>query len=260
MIYLLYGTDTEKSKTKLHALVAAMLSKKPDAVRVRYTAETISEASFDELVGGMGLFSEKMIVECDRVLEDKEYKDQVLARLKECAASENIFIFREVKLLKAELKSFEKHAQKIQEFEGGNGSGAVGSGTGVVYGAGGNGTRSFAEKKDGGNFALADAFGQRDKKQLWMLYANARLNDVAAEELHGIIFWQLKSMILAGHTASASEANINPYVYQKSKKYVSNYTQTELESLSYKLVDLYHQARRGSATLDAHLEAFILAL
>lgn len=237
MIYVLYGSDTDKSREKLTELVQKMLIKKPDASHAKLNDENISRAALDELIGGMGLFSSKLIVECDRLLERKDVKEIVIERLKDIATSENIFIVREGELLKSELKLFEKYAEKIQEFSH---------------------KSPVATKRDNSFFSIADALGRRDKKQLWVLYRKARMEDVAPEEIHGILFWQVKSMLLAAGSYTAGEAGLNPYVFQKSKGFARNFSREELVAVSSALIEMYHQARRGIVDFDSALERFIV--
>jgi hypothetical protein len=99
---------------------------------------------------------------------------------------------------------------------------------------------------------------RRDKKQLWVLYTKAKMREIAAEEIHGILFWQAKAMILAAQTRSAKEAGLNPYVYDKSKASLHKYSLEEMKLISTKLVSIYHNARRGLGDFDGALEKFIL--
>jgi len=114
------------------------------------------------------------------------------------------------------------------------------------------------EKKDNTFFALADALGARDKKKLWLLLRNALDHDSVPEELHGILFWQAKSLALAAQTASAGEAGLNPFVYGKAKRFLVNFKQNEIEKMLSKLVWMYHEAHRGRVDFSIELEKFVL--
>jgi DNA polymerase III delta subunit len=240
MIYLLYGSDTTKSRTKLHELVGSLIKKKPDASHVRITDETFSELAIDEHISGMGLFSQKTIVELDNVFRNKEAKPIVMERLKDIAESENIFVILEGELTAADIKKFEKHAEKVQEFE----DTSVGT----------------AKAKDFNIFSLTDALGRRDRKQLWVLYTKAKRKNISDEEIHGILFWQMKAMFQAERAGNAKEAGLNPFVYQKSKGFLGNFTPEELRTTSSKLVSIYHDARRGIHDFSLALEKFVLEL
>lgn len=238
MIYLLYGSDTNKSRTKLHELVASLLKKKPDASHVRITDEDFDEARLDENIGGMGLFSSKTIVELDNVFRNKEAKPVVLDRIKDIAESENVFVILEGELLAGEVKKFEKYAEKVQEFTSQD--------------------DTRAARKDFNIFSITDAFGKRDRKQMWVLYTKAKRKNISDEEIHGILFWQMKAFFQTMQASTPKEAGLNPFVYQKSQGYLRNFKPEELQSISSRLVSIYHNARRGITDFDIALEKFIL--
>ncbi len=241
MIYLLYGTDTTKARGKLHDLIASLIKKKPDASHIKMTDEGFDAAHLEENISGMGLFSQKTIVEMDNVFRNKEAKEIVLERIKDIGKSENIFVFLEGTLLKADLVKFEKNAEKVQVFE--------------------DGSIKDSQSKDTFKiFSLTDAFGRRDKKQLWVLCTKAKMKDIADEEIHGILFWQVKAILQALNAPSAQNAGLNPFVYQKSIGFSKNFSYAELKKISSDLVSIYHNARRGITPFDAALEKFILEL
>lgn len=238
MIYLLYGTDTIKSRKKLHTLLDSMFFKKPDASYVRVDTENFDEGRMEELVSGQGLFENKYIIVFDNLFADKNIKEIVLKAIKEISKSQNIFIFLEERLNKTELKRFEKYAEKIQKLN----------------------SESKLQEKKFDIFSLTSAFGMRDKKELWVLYQKAKLNNVSDEEIHGILFWQVKSMLLSLNAQSAMESGLNPFVFRKSLGFLKNYSESELKKLSSSLVSLYHDARRGIHEMDTALEKFILGI
>jgi hypothetical protein len=109
-------------------------------------------------------------------------------------------------------------------------------------------------------FEFADALGRKDKKSLWVLFQDALEEQVPAEEIHGIFFWQVKSMLLAQKCKSPIDANMKPYPFQKAREYSRNYKDGELEKISFKLVSMYHEAHRGNEDFHIALESFILSL
>ncbi|MFC1730950.1 hypothetical protein ACFL6I_11515 [candidate division KSB1 bacterium] len=241
MIYLLYGNNTHASRKKLHTLLDGLFKKRPDAEYFHITPENISEFSVEELISSQGLFEQKYIVVLDNLFEGKakenNRKEELLKLLKEMQSAEHVFIFLEGKLDKKTSTRFEKYAEKIQEFS------------------------AEEKKKERFNtFSLTDALGKRDRKGLWTLYQKAKLEHVADEEIHGILFWQVKSMLLALQSSNAKEAGLNPFVFNKSKGFLKNYSEKEVRSLSQKLIALSHDARRGIHEFDVALERFILAL
>jgi ATP-dependent Lon protease len=219
MIYLLHGTDTIQSRKKLRALLDSMFSKKMDASFVRVDTENFDESRIEEFVGGQGLFENKYIIVFDNLFADKNAKEAILKKLKEISETKNIFIFLEGRLNKAELNKFEKYAEKIQSFLGN-----------LV---------SKSEKKFD-IFSLTEAFGKRDKKILWVLYQKAKLNNIADEQIQGILFWKIKSLILSARNGV--------------------YSQNELKKLSNSLVSVYHDTRKSIHEMDNAMERFILGI
>ena len=238
MIYFLYGTDAEKARVRARELLESLQKKKPDAAVFRVDAEKWKEVHLEELIGGQGLFAQKMLIFLDRIFENEEAKDVIEENLEEIGKSDNIFIFLEQKVGKALLLGITEVAEKVQEFE----------------------SKEVKTKPEFNIFSLTDAFGRRDKKKLWVLYQKALQTDAVPEEIHGILFWQLKTMLLAGSAPSAAAAGIAPFAYTKAKSFLRNYSPDELPALSSKMVHMYHDAHRGTHDFPVALERFILAL
>ena len=242
MIYLFYGQDIEQARRKANGVVESLLKKRPDASFFRLDSDSWQESAFDEYVGGQGLFVQKYIVVLDRLFEKKEIKEYIVERLKVLKASENIFIVLENSLDKATLTKFEKNAEKVQSF---------GEEKELV---------SKNKKPAFNMFSVTDALGARNQKRLWTLYQQALRNNVVSEELHGILFWQIKSMLLAVTSKTAKESGLNPFVYDKAKNYAKNFSVPELKKISSQLITMYHQAHRGEVDFDIALEKFFLSI
>jgi len=95
---------------------------------------------------------------------------------------------------------------------------------------------------------------------LWTLYQQALRHGVVSEELHGVLFWQVKSMLLAMLSKDAKESRLNPFVYSKAKNYAKNFTLPELKKISSQLITMYHRAHRGEVDFDVSLEKFFLSI
>ncbi len=247
MIYFYYGTDTEKARKKAKATVDSLVAKKPEATLIKIGSEEIGENQIDELTSGQALFSNKFIVYLNKVFDNKGNKEIILKKIKEIGASDNIFIFAEGKMDKASLIKIEKYSEKTENFE--------------------KPEKTLTKKEKLAQigekidfFEFADALGRRDKRGLWVLFQEVLAEDVPAEEVHGIFFWQVKSMISAKKSQTANEAGMKPYPFQKAKEYARNYKDGELESISSKLVAMYHEAHRGNIDFYVALEKFILGL
>ena len=115
-------------------------------------------------------------------------------------------------------------------------------------------------------FEFTDALGARDKKGLWQLYQDALKEEVPSEEVHGILFWQIKALLSALKCRDAGEAGLNPFVYNKAKTYAKNYGKNveeadkKLKEMSTKLFEMYHEAHRGKTDFAIALEKFILEI
>ncbi len=236
MLYVIYGTDIDKAREKSHALFDALKAKKPDAAAGTLRADEVTLDKIEELTQTQGLFENKQILFMDRTLENPETRDMIVEKIEAIQESPNIFIFFEGKLTKEVLKKLEKRAEKMTEYE-----------------------LTEAKKKEAGSFfALADALGARDKKTLWSLLREALDEDAAPEEIHGILFWQAKALVLATQTASAAESGLNPFVYGKAKRYAANFKPGEANALVSKLVHMYHRAHRGQVDFAIELEKLAL--
>jgi DNA polymerase III delta subunit len=250
MLYFIYGDDKEKARAKTQDLIGSLQKKKPDAAFFKVTTENFSESELEGLMGGQGLFENKYIVFFDSVFENKEFKESIGGKLKEIAQSANVFIFLEGKMEKKMLEKVEKHAEKVQEFSNEKKEGRT-------FGTGGG--KDF-NLKEFNIFSLGEAFGNRDRKNLWVIYQKALMRDLPSEEIHGILFWQWKSMVLAEEAKTAGEAGLNPYVFQKSKNFAKNFKEGELQKIGKELVSMYHDAHRGVHDFPTALEGFILKI
>lgn len=247
MIYFYYGTDIESARKKAKVTIDSLLLKRSDATLIKIGEENLSLDRLVELSSGQALFSNKYIVFLYKTFENKENKELILKNIKEFKDSDNIFIFVEGRMDKTSLSKIEKSAEKVQEF--------IKRELALTKK---QKLAAIGEKID--FFEFADVLGRRDKRGLWVLYQDALAEQVPAEEVHGIFFWQIKSMLLAKKCKTAEEAKMKAYPYQKAREYSRNYKDGELENFSSNLVSMYHEAHRGSIDFYIALEKFILGL
>ena len=235
MLHAIIGNDRAKALERLDALIESFTKKYNDPAIVRIGEENVGSDILEEYAGAQGLFNDTLVVVLDELLDLEE--GAIADKLQDFAQSQNIFIVLQAKP-KAELrKKLEKYAEKSETVELPKG------------------------KKDSFDiFALTDALGRRDRKRAWVLYQRARLTGAEEEQLHGMLFWIVKGMLLASSAKSAKEAGLSPFVFSKASSFAKNYTRGELEKLSHDLVTLYHDSRRGLHELPVALEQFILSL
>ncbi len=237
MYYVIFGNDGPRARAKAHDLLAVLKQKKPEAELFSLNDETFRGSTFEELIGGRGLFEKKLIVFLDHVFRDGDAKAQVLKWARQDQGSENVFLFLEAALDAKTKAVLARTAEKMQEIS-----------------AAGEKKQTFQI------FSLTDAFGRRDRRSLWVLFQKALAEDASPEEIHGILFWQLKAMRLASEGGSAQVSGLNPFVFRKSLGFAKNYSKGELMAMSSGLVALYHDAHAGRRAFETGLEQFILTL
>lgn len=238
MLYFFYGSDKDKAREEANALIESLRKKKPEAEVFRIDSENWNAALMEEMITGQGLFNKTYVVEIVSLFENPEAKEHYLQKLESVSASPNIFVMRESVVDKETLLAVTNASEKVQLF-------------------------AFAKgriKNEFNIFSLADAFGRRDKKILWVLCQKAVASGAVPEEIHGTLFWQMKNMLLAKQCKTAKEANLNPLPWSKAKTFERNWSEEELKSCSRKFVSLYHDSHRGIHDFGVALERFILAL
>lgn len=238
MLYIFYGTDNKKVTDKARTLVDSLRAKKPDASFVEVSADNWNSSVIEEHVGGQGLFSNKYIVFLNKVGNDDEKINKMLEMMSVMKESANIFIISEGKVGADLKKSFEKHGEKVVVFE----------------------EVEKVVKREFNIFALADAIGNRDRFSAWSIYREAVANGLESESILGTIFWQFKSMAVAGDAKTAGEAGLNPFVFSKAKKGASLYKEGELNKLLEQTIVLYHDGHRGLVDLELGIEKMMLEL
>jgi DNA polymerase III delta subunit len=244
MIILVYGTDTDKVRGTAGKHLNTLRTKRPDAEFFNMSNENFSQSDFEELIFSQGLFDKKFIVQLESVLElSEEAREFVLKNLGELAKSENAFVISERKLLKPVVAKLEKVAFKIENFEMAD---------------------EGKEKQKFNIFSLGDALGMKDKKQLWVLYTKALRAGIAAEQIHGILFAQVKAIAMVKRAkkdkVDAKKTGLNPFVVSKALGFEKNFTEEEVEGLSRELLFIYHNIRDEGGEMEVELEKFVLGL
>jgi DNA polymerase III delta subunit len=151
---------------------------------------------------------------------NSERQEDFLAIAKDLAASPNLFIFEEEKLLKAPTVVLEKAGAEI-----------------VVEK---RPSTSSAQAQRGGfdPFGLTFAFAARDRKKLWLGLMQAFKAGEKAEAVAGLLTWKVRQE-LERATGKKRE---------------------DLVRLSRQLVYMYHDSHRGAGDLELLLERFALRL
>lgn len=236
MLYLIHGSDREKARAKKDELLTVLRGKRPDAEVFILDTDTFTPGKLESLYSSQGLFEQKHIAVLDGILMDKTGKENILSALAALAESSSVFLLLDGALDVKTVALIEKHAAK---------------------------TYSFGEKKkaEWGNnigFLISDAVGGKDKKNAWVLFQKALQTGSSAEEIHGTLFWQMKTILLAKKTKSAEEAGLKPFPYGKAVRFAKNFTEEELDETLSRLIDMYHGIRMEGGELEIELEKFLL--
>lgn len=241
MIYIYYGPEYHRVAHKAHELLAALSKKKPEASIHYLNGETFKEGEWERVLFAHGLFVETLLVFGSRILENKEHKAYFEKHIKEIADSHNIFIFAEAVVPPALLKKIEKHAEKVVEL-----------------------SQKIAEKKEKPNlFGLTDALGAKNKERFFVEYERALLSGATADEIHPLLFWQIKSILSVktlGAKKSPEAIGMKPFLFKKALGFSKNYTEEELRELSQEFTKLFHDARFGETDLELGILNTIMSL
>ena len=225
MLYLLHG-KSDKRKEYINTLV-----QKYSLVPQHIYDNDIQEKQLIQVVSTQtGLIGDK---EC-YVIHDLARMLDLKSLLAGFAESENVFVFSEDTVTKPIIKIFDKYNAEIHDL----------------------GKEEKARKEEFNMFSLTDALGARDKKKLWLLFQEA-VQKGSPEEIHGILFWQLKNLALV--KSSSQNPGMNPFVYNKTSGYAQKFSDQEIKKFIQDFTHMFHN-RDTYSTLDIELEKFILAL
>jgi hypothetical protein len=205
MIYILAGNDLKKRNAHIKTLAK-------DREITRLSFEDQTKEMLERYASNTSLFGGQSIIIVENTLKQSAFSADDLKRFGD---SENIFIFLEDKLLVADERKYKKYAA-IEKFE--------------------EKVKKALPKVN--TFAIAEAFGKKDKMKTWMLYINAIEQGAQPEAISGMLFWKIKALLQDGTKAFSIE---------------------ELKNHSGAIVSLYHQAHKGERDFIIGLEQFILS-
>ena len=235
MLIVFYGANEIKVREALATQLDSLREVDPAIVTVRVEADTYSRGEIANLVGATSLFGEKYVYVLDNPLQAEDFWAEVETLASDLASSKQTFILVEKSLLAGPKKILISNATSITEYK---------SEAGEAFNP----------------FLMADAFLRKDKRALWLLLREAKKNDLPAEEIIGVLWWQIKTLRLAILTQSASEAGVKDFPYNKAKKAINNFKPGEVEALALSLLTLYHQGHAGERDIDLALESWALRL
>ena len=232
MLSVYYGNDLVVARRAALAAVDSVMTES-GARLTKIESANFAKGMLADMLGAVSLFGGSEVYLIDTPSEDVDFYAEVTSVLSEMAQSANHFIIIEGTLLAAEKKKFEKHASIIEEF------------------------KKTAEAPFN-VWAMADAITARDKKSLWVLLTEAKRSGLAAEEIIGTMWWQLKTLRLAQLTKTAAEAGMKDFPYNKAKRALHNFKDGEVSELCVSLLRVYHEGHGGVRDIDEGLEEWVL--
>ncbi len=241
MIYVFHGRGREEAREAARVFIDELSEKNGDMPAERVYPEELNPEKLSELVLSRGLFGKPRIIVMDGVLEDPTAGEAVLKEIGKITDSPDTFIFLDGELGKETLKRLEDSAGKIFHFKA---------------------APIPTEKGKFNIWSITDALGRRDRKTAWIYYQKAILSGIEPENIHGILVWQVKNILMAKKWDSegAQKFGMKPFVWGKSKSFSKNFKDEEIMKLSSRLTDVYHQTRTGAVSFDEALEKLILSL
>ena len=263
MLYLVFGKDTYRSRKKLRELEDFFVKKNSRLGIYKVGADEFSPSDFEEFWRANNLFGNKNLIIGEGLFSDKAIADFLLKNLEKISSSGNIFIFWEEELAESILSALKTAAEKVQKFEPLSrielekwlGEKArergfelalaeraelvekCGSDLWCLDGelekrslaAVGSQNERKVFKRQGKEeinlFQLCDAFAQRNKRQLWLLFQRALLLGVSAEEIFWKLWWQTKNLLLLKNLplGRAAKSGLHPFVEKKTRSFLKNF-------------------------------------
>ncbi len=228
MLKVYYGTDELKIRAEAFAAVPV-----GEDSLVRIEAETYEVGQLASFSARLSLFTETVTYLIDTPSQKKEFWEECIATLDALSQSAQTFIVIEESILAADKKKFELAGAELYEYK-----------------------KTASSSFDA--FSLANTLALKDRRALWLLLQAAKREGMSAEEIIGILWWQIKMLKLAGLTGSATEAGVKEYPYKKAKGALLKFKAGEVDHLLMSLLRLYHAGHAGQRDIDIALERWVL--
>jgi hypothetical protein len=228
MIYLFYGSDVEKVRTKAFEWVAAARKKEPNLAYVRLAREELTDASLEDAALAGGLFVKRLLVLIDdpfptsrATTEDdegeKESSSVIEEHIDQLVTSDNAIVILAPKLPAAKVKKLVAKAKMHYQYD----------------------KAAAREDARGFNSNLVNALSARSREKLWLELNRSLIAGDAPEMLHGLLHWKARDLMEKGSRA---------------------WSPKESRQLSLALIELLQNSRRGGLDLSLSLERFALTL
>ena len=234
------------------------------------------------------LFGQKIFLIGERLLEFPEREEEIKALAQDLAESENIVVLVEEKISEAWEKIFTKAGAKIQEFKKLSGAKLLAwlslktkeaginlpaADLSILLSDAGSDPQALlsrlerislervrprAEKniEEPNYFNFTDLASAKRKYAAITLLRSYVKDGFGAEEAFWKLWWKVKTLRLVD--TGKRGTGLHPFVEKKAAADLRNYSREELKKLSYDLLDLFSDARRGEESFEEGLEKILL--
>ncbi len=234
MLYVFYGSGDGAVREAAYAKLDTLRTRLPDLHVTKLDPDEYESGALASAGGTLSLFGAPQAYLLDTPSLHSEYWNELCAVAEMLADSGHHFIVIEGTLLAPQKKALGA-ASEMTEYKGEN-----------------------TERFDA--FKMANALTEKDKRTLWIYLQDAVAAGLPAEEIIGVLWWQLKTMRLALMTKQAAEAGVKDFPYNKAKRALTNFKPGEVEALSRSLLTLYHDGHAGKVDINLALEEWVLRI
>jgi len=183
MIYLFYGSDVEKTRTKAFEWVAAARKKEPNLAYVRLAHEELTDAALEDATLSGGLFVKRLLILIDDPFQEENPTDILEEHLDALAASDNAILILAPKLAAAKVKKLIAKAKVEYKYD----------------------KPVAREDARGFNSNLINALANRSREKLWLEINKALRAGDAPEMLHGLLHWKARDLMEKGSRTWTSQ-------------------------------------------------------
>ena len=171
MIYLFYGSDVEKVRSKAFEWVAKARAKEPNLAYVRLAREELSPSALEDAALSGGLFVKRLLVLIDDPFQKTEAEEGAENALEEhldlLAGSDNAIVILAPKLIAMKAKKIGAKAKMEYKYDA-----------------------PARDDARGFNANLVNALAAKSREKLWLELNRALRAGDAPEMLHGLLHWK----------------------------------------------------------------------
>ncbi len=180
MIYLFYGTDTEKVRKNAFEWIAAARAKEPNLAYAHISGAELTSNTIEDAASSGGLFVKRLLILIDDPFQEEDSAEIIEKNMNALADSDNAIIILAPKLTAAKAKKISAKAKKVYVHD--------------IKTATGKNERGF-------NSNLVNALAARNREKLWLEINRALREGDAAEMLHGLLHWKARDLMEKGSRA-----------------------------------------------------------